>query len=475
MAPAVQGMLKSVLTRMPNPWRFGPKDRPIELAFPRQVERLVARYGTLNVAPLQPRDLTQIYREVVAAWRKGRLASLSRRTLRLSPHILFWRDAPYLLGNDPAFLTAYFEVLSERVCRPTMARGLLYAYLRDYPVDLNTFGLFCQLLTRFLEAVPGDSVFLAKWRQNVRQFDLLREAGPSTVARAWFGKGSPLQQMASTGFTGEIGRQGFIVHVARETARTLYHRLVDNAATMHDVRWFVELCTETGPRGTQFRFPLIAGPFAEALLLPFQDRDPAPELKDYITRVLLAVLRDPRLHPWPQVHERAKQVFIRWLIGETIEEFFRLIDRSAEPKWVYRRKFWMAYYRRGYISDVWVVLGPEARDEAQRMGQTLRLPSGSYGMLSGANRRQSALLLRIGSLTIMEWSHDGACRIWRDPRLAPPLYQRVYDREDLMNRNYDKRILHHSSQDYGWQRKLADYIRDQTGITVTSRDYMLDV
>ena len=466
---AAEGHLKATLARLPNPWQAGTRRWTIELTFPRLVEQLAARYSNLDVSSLEPYDLMQVYREVMTAWRERTLASLPRLTLRRAAQILFWRNVPEVLGANPMFLKVYFKVLRERYFRVSMAKALLFVFFRDYPVDYDTFPLFSRLVREFVEGIASESAALQKWRDNIRRYDLLSPQAPKKVAQAWFGRGSPLQLMADAGFVGELAQRGFIVSVAKEATALLSQQLKDDRATVEHIKWINDLCTE----GSQFRFANFAKWFAESMLLPFQNKQPRPDLKDAITNVLLRVLGDPRVSRWHQVDEQARQILIRWLIGDTIEEFFRVIDRSAEPAWAYRRAFWMAYHRRGFISDVWVIFGSEARSQAYRWGEQLRLPRGSYGILLKGNSRQSALLIRIGSLTILEWSHAGACRIWTTTDGAPQLYGRRYEREDLMREGYQERILHQGSERYQWQQRLAHYIFRYTGVSINSRDYMV--
>ena len=72
------------------------------------------------------------------------------------------------------------------------------------------------------------------------------------------------------------------------------------------------------------------------------------------------------------------------------------------------------------------------------------------------------LLLRVGSLTVVEWSHSGACRIWQsNSNRAPKLYQNRYQREVLMA-DSEERVVHDSRGN--WQAKLHRIIRDKGGV-----------
>ena len=100
-----------------------------------------------------------------------------------------------------------------------------------------------------------------------------------------------------------------------------------------------------------------------------------------------------------------------------------------------RREFWLRYFDQGAVSDAWVILGPKAREEIDRVVsrgndeyQALR-----WALLSGGQRDQSALLMKVGNTTVMEFSHNGSVRIWADNQGSRPprLHRSDYKTDDL--------------------------------------------
>ena len=80
--------------------------------------------------------------------------------------------------------------------------------------------------------------------------------------------------------------------------------------------------------------------------------------------------------------------------------------------------------------------------------------------------------MRIGPLTIAEWSHNGSCRIWLSGNeSAPKLYKPTYSRHELMTGD-DFSKPHMGSERGSWQGAIARWIEDQTGISVPRRAYM---
>ena len=186
-------------------------------------------------------------------------------------------------------------------------------------------------------------------------------------------------------------------------------------------------------------------------------------------------LSDPRISMrggWMGISEQIRHVMFRWLVGLELRDFFRLLDETAlDRHWRYRKAFWSAYLDQDYISDAWVTLGPEAAKIAHR-----KLEGGNKGagMLwgNGVKANHSVLIMRIDSITIAEWSHNGTCRFWLDGnKHAPKLYQEDYSRRGLMNgADFEQR---HSSADRGaWQDSVAHWIKDNTGIKMPMYQYM---
>jgi hypothetical protein len=174
------------------------------------------------------------------------------------------------------------------------------------------------------------------------------------------------------------------------------------------------------------------------------------------------------------------KVIRKWLAGETLEQFFAIIKKTAnEDHWRYRHKFWKAYYDDGFIDDAWVALGKESRTEADSRsidGNEL-FAADVRGL--GVKSDHSVIIFKVGDLTICEWSHDGKCRIWFDNnKNAPKLYKNSYEvgelhviSEKIVNGHKGDGISHIRSKEYWWQMKLAGFIENNTGIKMSKRKY----
>lgn len=95
---------------------------------------------------------------------------------------------------------------------------------------------------------------------------------------------------------------------------------------------------------------------------------------------------------------------------------------------------------------------------------------GQFGRIvgGGADANQSALVMAISDLRVVEWSNNGSWRSWhKDDRKAPTLYQKKYVgtqfREMNGGKGFEKYFaaIPHAS---GWQSKIARFIYTHTGI-----------
>ena len=199
-------------------------------------------------------------------------------------------------------------------------------------------------------------------------------------------------------------------------------------------RVFAFITEESG----QFRFPEKSREIANHLLLPLANENPSPEIQDRIREFLLSHLGDPRITPdsWQGVAWSAREVMLRWLVGVALEDFFRLLDAIAlDRHWRYRKAFWSAYLERDRITDAWVILGSRVRDVAWASLSEGAEHYAGFRKRSGVQSNHSVLLLKVGPLTVSEWSHDGSCRVWlSDNQYAPPFLSALVYQEQFSQR-----------------------------------------
>ena len=70
---------------------------------------------------------------------------------------------------------------------------------------------------------------------------------------------------------------------------------------------------------------------------------------------------------WDKISEKSKAIFLRWLVEDDLEIFFKIIKQTAlDRMWRYREKFWRAYLP--HISSTWIFLGSDAKRVARQLG-----------------------------------------------------------------------------------------------------------
>jgi hypothetical protein len=225
---------------------------------------------------------------------------------------------------------------------------------------------------------------------------------------------------------------------------------------------------------------------ATALLRPWVGRSIDDVVKTKLSRFFINAYGDPRLKnhrlfQWDGVPEDVMRVLLRWLAGETLRGFMKILERTADETWRYRQRFWMAYYDAAHIEEAWLVLGRNAMWMVKQMlGR--QSAAGLSELESGTDANQSVLLLRIGDLIFTEWSHNGSLRAYQDGFSGPRLYESSYNAAELRamesldfheGLNERPQLIHASSANGTWQRKARDFIRRKTGVQMQDREILL--
>jgi hypothetical protein len=127
-------------------------------------------------------------------------------------------------------------------------------------------------------------------------------------------------------------------------------------------------------------------------------------------------LRDREVTHWKKVEAAYKSLFARWLADDDISFFFDYIYPT--PKWDIRRTFWEKYAKKQLISESWPILGIKAIENLTAEQKR----TAKYGKLKKHGKIQSAILFRIESLVVAEFSILGSCFIYPDNHPNCPLF-----------------------------------------------------
>ena len=468
----ISGDLKSCLAD----WT-GPPEAPahFEPRRTRRASRRVARQlgGIAAMAPATF-ELDSLHRSVAHAWQQDHsLESLSRRTLRRVPWVFFY---PYAnasanaswLGADPGLVSAYGRWLTQHN-HSSAARVLLHVFLRYYPARISSFtSLRAILESIFMRNDSERRRSLRLWSERCQEFQLLADDGAQSFARQLVDSEQACDEfLERAGFTEQLASCAFLkIGIMRylKEVRSLLEKKTLDARAVDRVLILLTI-------GSKLRFEDLAvrKSIAANLLGPFVQVEAANPIQFRLKRFFSQYYGDPRLPSgkgnWFGISRDARSVVMRWFIKDTLDAFFRLIKETAlDRHWRYREAFWRALLNQGYILDAWFALGSRAQHLS-------KLQSDTYGLLHGGSRDQSALLISLDGVTVVEWSHNGACRFWLTRnRAAPKLHEAEYRKYDLMD-SPDWYQNHHGSDRGWWQDKIADWLNYQVGIRLSRRDY----
>lgn len=412
---------------------------------------------------IEAEELAEVAERLQAAISQGRENSISSRDWRKSAWCLWMADRP--LAGNRKFLAAYLDHIVSSAKR-SLIKKLISAYLRDYEetrVNLH-------LVTQFLKEHVANWDWV--WADRHQRFALFDSDGPEKVAKILADNKQPVQDfLDEVGLRGDLAFAGYARQVYKHYLEKLRHSNKEKFEELLPkvLKWSID--------GECLRFPGWEVELANALLTPWQDKRPSESVQNEIEDFLLRYFKDPRIpttpgYKWTAVGEDTKAVILRWLVGAALEQFLQVVDKVAMvQQWRYRKAFWSAYHKAGVIDEAWVAFAWRGAAQAKRSFGTAK----GFGKLSGSGvaAEHAVLVMKIGNLTIADWSHNGKCHMWTPSKSGiPKLYRRDYERDDLVHGSYNGGIVHAGAPHGTWQSTVASYIGNQTKIRLKRSAYM---
>lgn len=415
--------------------------------------------------------LDRTYRALTAANSATDFAKLSSSDLKRAPWVIFERRDPATapLAEHTEFTKAYIrEIMRRQAAAPIAA--LVSCFLLFYPSESTVFHPIRRLLgDTILPTARGSRN--AKWRTYAKKWGLLEaDASARLGRRLATSTTQPETVLEKCGLRGLLADGGLAEQAFLHWLDELRDQLTEERYDAESLHRFISFDGDAH-YGVGLRYARFRVRIADGLLLPFADGSPADDAMEPIKTFLLETLGDPRItgaKRWNGVDVRARQVMLGWLVKVALQDFFLLLeyaaksDATASRHWRSRKAFWTKYLEAGHIRDAWVALGPRTRQEAREF---LSREGSTYGILekgNGVQPNHSAILLRIGDLTVTEWSHNGKFRAWFGPnRSRPKPYLTSYSRNDLI-RGADDEVTHFSN----WELRVSGLIYHQTGLSV---------
>ena len=181
-------------------------------------------------------------------------------------------------------------------------------------------------------------------------------------------------------------------------------------------------------------------------------------------------LRDTCLHwignPWINrtawdahvKHEPARQMVNGWLKRRLIKDFFELLaqDGSADLR---RLNYWLKWEPQ--ISDMWFVLGAQARDNHGSAFMELRKRmAGRDRVLWDSNPLNNAFVMRIGQLLVIEFGVTGnACYVFAASDFRTSLEKKYLNISELKQKISATRLRHHSHWEGTFDSELRSLLQ----------------
>ena len=432
----------------------------------------------IDIQPVSPTaaDLNEIFQKIAKHFIKNQnLTGLNNRLLRKVPWIIFSHpmEKQTKIGMNKKFLLEYLKWLNNKQSTKSITL-LFYSYLKEYPIEWESLQLLQKGLQKIIANSSNRRIKLLE--ERTKKFSLLSSIGPQEIADLITNtETSPDIIYQKAGLTGQLGVGKFSQSIYKCFLKRVYKELstgTNQSNLLQKLYVFSKL-----PHGgnNALRFKNAAKDLAESLLLPFVNGNANEIHKEEIQNFLIDNFGDPRIttKTWQGIDRIAKEEILSWLVGATLDVFFKILDQTADHIWEYRKAFWESFYKKGYIRKAWAILGKDAI----QIAQTFSDDKIHYGILKGATRSQSILMMQIGDLIIAEWSHSGKVRIWKNNESNYLIIPEFHDSINPYQATYfraksDFEQAHYSSENGVWQKQVAQYISFNTNIKIHESDFM---
>lgn len=396
-----------------------------------------------------PEHIRRLVAETRDVYRRGQIVTNAKTLKQLAQAL--WDDE-LELANDGRFASSY--VMSLESCRSkSPLKSVARQYLFRWPVGERATGIIGDYIRNKASSLTSGWLSLAASNylfEGERGLSLLAEK----MLRSLEG---PEDALEETGLRGSNTSGVYAEHVfikacdlvRKRPDRSSYERLI-------------QFLFYSGDSKGDFRFSsgVAANAFVGAMLGPWKVEPPSADLQRWIIKRVLDAFDDPRLTvgKWEGVDQEYIGLLKRWLAQESLEQFLNIVDQSITDfdkrrMWSYRRPFWTSYFEAGLIQEAWVLFGRDATRIAKAAARENPEFASSYGFLDSTDKSHSVLLMKIGDITIAEWSHNGKCWIWQAGFNAPKLYQKRMTDHACRWAPFSQ--VHGGAPNYRWQHAVA--------------------
>lgn len=210
--------------------------------------------------------------------------------------------------------------------------------------------------------------------------------------------------------------------------------------------------------------PKVVGPVIISV-----DEEGGDSAKNWLMQFVFRYMGDPRGNntAWLYVEEKAKEIFLHWLVKNDFAVFFHIIASTADSMWKYRQAFWGAYMDEIRASRI--IIGQKAKLILNQLPSEEKRKLMAYDYLEGKSSDTSLLVFTIGQYTFIEVSHNGKLRVYSREKSPIQIFSqrhRTIYYSDLINSDTEEEFVHTNPRGRGpnWQPKVRDWIYDHCGI-----------
>ena len=403
--------------------------------------------------------------ECYDAFQNSDLSVLPQKSLR----IFCSAGLPYLVNIEQADLK--IRLLLDEIksrSKTSLFKALFTGYLLIADTDANWAEVLRQFLMKNVAILPG------RWQEKIETYGLLSPTPGEQLINAFLDlEVNFIDELKKAGLVGVLATNGI--------GKSVFKTICDN---LSKTDWLFEKNSEDYLNrffhyvavDDELRFVGSSNHLAmcKALLLPCDGEDPDQSILLRVKNFLVSHYSDPRVNPgkWGAIPDDIVSIIRRWLIKQAMGLLIEVLNRTADDNhWDVRNDFWSYYLDNDLVDEAWVVFGPEALIHAKDLVRNNPdFSSGSFGAFRrGGGHIQlnhSVLLLRIDSVVVAEWTHNGKVRLW-DSEVShrPRFYQKLYDADALKGAFKYRANEEHSHDRHGnWMRKVDHFISNKTDI-----------
>ena len=419
------------------------KERWITLRLP-QTEMVLRelRKKADKMIQVDPLDLQMLVKKTVRMY-QGSQEEFTRREIRNLPFVIF--------SPELSMPVAKFALRQVDLDKMSCFRRLLFAYFRDYePKERKTEWIRTVLGKQMQKSdrMVGTIHFLQDFPQ------LLDKDGASQMAE-FFSEGNLYGGLQRLSFPSTLYGSNFV------------KAAIVNAFQMDiglDAKQNLLKDLTKDPRYNKGLVPKVVGPVIISV-----DEEGSDSAKNWLMQLVFRYMGDPRGNDtdWLYVEEKAKEIFLHWLVKNDFAVFFHIIASTADSMWKYRQAFWSAYMDEIRASRI--IIGQKAKLILNDRPKEEKSKLMAYDFLEGKSSDTSLLVFTIGQYTFIEVSYNGKLRIYSRAKSPIQIFaqgHRTIPYSHLINSDTEQEFVHTNPMGRGpnWQPKVRNWIYDHCDI-----------